>query len=82
MKFAIIKVNKDYEIKILAVFFEHKEGVEFLHDFISKTYKEENKDSFKVYYDSKDCVSVFYSGYTGKYLDSKYYIVTYEDFEN
>lgn len=81
MKYAIIKVNQSYEVKILDVKNDHKEIIESLTNIINKTYKEDNKTSYKVYYEAKDCVSVYYAGYTGKYLECKFYIVPYDEDE-
>ena len=79
MKHCIIRVGRDYQVKILSVRIDHKDAVEDLNDIISKNYKEDKKNTYHVYYKSKDCVAVYYNGYTGEYLDSKYYIVSYDE---
>lgn len=79
-KYNIVKVNYDYETKILKTFMTHGEAIEYLSTLIDQEYKrEEITKYYKIYYDSKDSITIKYIGYLQVSLDSKYFIIEYED---
>ena len=79
-KYNIVKVNYDYETKILKTFMTHGEAIEYLSSLIDEEYKKEDiAKYYKIYYDSKDSITIKYMGYLQVSLDSKYFIIGYED---
>jgi len=80
LKYNIIKVTHDYQVEIANTFLYHKDCIEYLTRMIDSEYKGEKEYEYKVYYDSKDRITVYYIGYFGKSLHAKYFIISYEDF--
>lgn len=80
-KFNIIKIGALYECKIIGTYQHHNDACEALLYFINKNYKED-KINYKVYNESKDKYSVYEVGYFGKYFNSMYYIIEFDDTNN
>lgn len=77
-KFNIVRVNSDYKTSIIKTFLSHGESIEYLANLIDKEYKKED-NSYKIYYTSKDEITIHYVGYLSKGLEVKYFIIEYED---
>ena len=77
-KFNIVKVNHDYKTSIIKTFLTHGESIEYLGNLIDKEYKKED-GSYKIYYISRDEITINYIGYLSKSLHTKYFILEYVD---
>lgn len=79
-KYNIICVNFDYTTKIVETFLTHKDAIESLTTTLNTEYKTEEKQKYyRVYYESKDEITINYCGYLGKSLHAKYFIIEYND---
>ena len=79
-KYNIVKVDLDYKTNILKTFMTHGEAIEYLSSLIDQEYKkEDNANNYKIYYDSKDSITIKYIGYLSTNLECKYFIIEYDD---
>jgi hypothetical protein len=79
-KYNIISVQYDYKTRVLDTFLEHKDAIESLTETINNEFKNnENIKNYKIYYESRDEISIYYIGYLGKTLHAKYFIIGYHD---
>lgn len=80
IKYSIIVVYADYHTNVVSTFTSHKDAIEFLSEIINEDYRDtENINNFKVYYESKDVITVHSLGYISKSLYAKYFIIEHED---
>lgn len=79
IKYNIVVVYNNYKAEIIKTFLSHKDSIEYLSYMIDKNYKGNEETNYKVYYDSKDVITVFNLGYFSKTMHAKYYIIMYED---
>jgi len=79
-KYNIICVRLDYNVQIIDTFLSHKDAIEYLSSLIDREYKNEDKIKyFKVYYESRDAITVSHIGYLYKSFYAKYFILDFED---
>lgn len=82
-KYNIISVQYDFKTCVIDTFIEHKDAIEALTEIINEIYKNnENNKYYKIYYESKDEISIYYLGYLNKSLHIKYFIIQYDDKTN
>ncbi len=78
-KYNIIRVNHDYTTTIQETHLHHKDAIESLTNSLNDYKTEEKEKYYKVYYESKDEITINYCGWSGKSLHAKYFIIEYED---
>jgi hypothetical protein len=77
-KYNIVRVSYDYKTNIIKTFSTHGEAIEYLTNSVDKEYKKDD-GSFKIYYTSKDEITVHYVGILTKGLHAKYFILDFID---
>lgn len=79
-KYNIVFVDSIFKTSIIDTHLTHKDAIEQLTCIINKEYKtEDSQKYYKIYYESKDEITIYYLGFMGKYLHGKYFIIEFED---